>query len=207
MGKRLDWKANLPGIRAMIEAGCTGAEIARKYGISADTCYAGLRKYGLQIKPEATLAARTAACVRMSTDPVLMQRRSRAMAKVMQQPEKREWARQHWADVRARHPDVHLRGCIAGRSPEAMAKRREKALANWARVQSWLPDAWRDEYRRLVRSKGFTAAEAKRIVLDEIEREQAAAARLAGERLRQRAEAMMRGGGRARISPTLEPVA
>ena len=66
------------------------------------------------------------------------------------------------------------------RTPETEAKRIAALVeANKRRRHKWLPDEWRDTYFRMMRNWGYKAAEAKRIILEQMraERERANVAR------------------------------
>jgi len=51
----------------------------------------------------------------------------------------------------------------ANRCKEKLAAHCRSMRSN---VNAWLPDEWRPVYRRMIRSAGYTAAEAKAIILD-----------------------------------------
>lgn len=154
----------------MLAAGQTGADIARHFGIDASAAYNGLKRYGLSIDPEATLKARTASCVVMATRPDIRKRRAEMQRRKMQEPALREKYRQimlarHQADPTLKHRMVE-----ASRAPETNAKRSRKARERWARINSWLPEPFRDQYRHLIKSKNYRADEAKALLLPEIQR-------------------------------------
>lgn len=64
---------------------------------------------------------------------------------------------------------AHGRHLKSLRTPEAEARRAASVIAaNKRRRHAWLPDAYRDEYVRMIQNRRFKAKEAKRIILDQI---------------------------------------
>jgi hypothetical protein len=161
MGKRLRWPDHIEDIRAMLANGQTGAEVARHYGLKLTTCFSGLKRYGLEIDPAATLAARTAAAKAMATRPDIRAKRARAMATIAATPEARERSRQTMFARMANDPGFHARMVAASMTPDALATRKAAIQASWDSRLSWCPPNLRAEYHRLIRSKRMTKQQAR----------------------------------------------
>ena len=168
--KRFRWAPHIDEMRAMLASGKTGADVARHFGLELSACYKGLKRYGLELDPEATLKARTAACVTMATRPDIRAKRARIQKAKMADPVRREKYRQIMLARHAADPTLKLRMVEASRAPDTNAKRSRKARERWAKVQSWLPEPFRQQYRHLIKSKNFRAAEARAMLEPEIKR-------------------------------------
>lgn len=167
---RFRWAPHIDEIRAMLASGKTGADVARHFGIELSACYNGLKRYGLSLDPEATLKARTAACVTMATRPDIRAKRSRIQKAKMAEPERREKYRQIMLARHAADPTLKVRMVEGSRTPDTNAKRSRKARERWARINNWLPEPFRDQYRHLIKSKNLRAAEARAMLEPEIKR-------------------------------------
>lgn len=154
----------------MLASGKTGADVARHFGLELSNTYSGLKRHGLVLDPEATLKARLSACVLMATRPDIRKIRAEKQRKRMRQQEQQEKCRQIMLARHQADPTLKLRMVEASRSPEANAKRSQKAREQWARINSWLPDPFQQQYRHLIKSKNFRADEAKAMLLPEIQR-------------------------------------
>lgn len=185
--------------KARLAEGWLGPDFARHWGISTNAARQRIKQNGLAFCPQALARWRAGAGARLAknpnriaavaaylADPVKIAERTAIVLEANSRPDVR--AKKLAALERARSPDSRAR---AGRSIS------ERALAD-------IPPAYRDEHRRLVKSKRIPAAESRQLISIQVEHDKRKAQQRFAEELRARAEAMRTGGGRARISPTLE---
>ena len=158
--RRFDWLAHLPAITAMLAEGATGAEIARRYGLTLTTTFSGLKRHGLRIDPDSTRAARARQCHKMNADPALSRRRSATQRRIMAQPDRAEAARLHMRRLHEQ-PGFTARAVAAATTLEVNKRRSVSRKAAWERTMAWCPPQFRAEYDRLVYSKGLTSKEAR----------------------------------------------
>jgi hypothetical protein len=86
-------------------------------------------------------------------------------AKAMQRPERLAFLREQmkWVQPLSQTPEV-----LAKTDPAAKGRKRTET------VLGWCPPAYREEYRRLIRSRNVNAAEARKVILDQIRNDRTA---------------------------------
>jgi len=166
---RFRWPENLEEIRAMLADGRTGADIARHFGLSRDTTYNGLKRYGLIIDRAATLEAQRRGAA-WTKAPHVREQRRRVQQALMADPARRERCRQAMLARMQEDPDMHRRLIGKSMTAAALAARKKGCKRRWDARLSWCPPPFRAEYDRLIRKKGLRAAEAKAALAVDIAR-------------------------------------
>lgn len=158
----------------------------RKYHRLERTCSA----CGVEIRDRNTTGQCRTCWLRASnTDPELNLRRIATM-KRQRGPggELHDMVRQRLAAARAKRDPDQLREKGYKLARHMLNGDREKQRRNHIEAMrrtrhQWLPDEWRDTYRAMLRNHGYTAPEAKEIILETIAREKARARNLAKTKL------------------------
>lgn len=111
----------------------------------------------------------------LSADPAVLAKRSASVSRVMRDPAYRRrigaaisaaWAR------RLQDPEKRAAAAEMGRRLQTPENRIKGDRARSQALMGWCPAGYRDEYFRLIRL-GFRAAEARRIVKDQVRAERA----------------------------------
>lgn len=122
-------------------------------------CRAHVSAFNLS-KPEVRARQRAGIKRRHAVDPAFLdalRRRARALG---EDPDINARRTQHFKDAR-----YWEKGVIASSKPEVRARAAKRASATRL---AWCPPEYRDEYRRLIRSKRIPAAEARQIILSSV---------------------------------------
>lgn len=112
-------------------------------------------------KPEVRERQRAGIKHKHATDPAFLndlRRRARALG---EDPDINARRTQHFKDAR-----YWEKGVIASSKPEVRARAAKRASATRL---AWCPPEYRDEYKRLIRTKRIPAVEARKIILSTIE--------------------------------------
>jgi len=149
-------------LRDMVAAGMGYPAIAAAVGRTVTAVRQRGCDLGLRIAPHVVLAQNVAAAHKRSNDPAYKAAHRAGCLTRTRDPEFVEKLRANMRKTRAAYlydPEIKARRCaaIAG----GVGARNEKNMA-------WCPTAHRTEYLRLVRMKGVTAADARRMVEDDI---------------------------------------
>lgn len=152
--------------RALLERmaadGCGARAVAAALGRGLRGVLTYASKHGIRFDREAGYARMATAARVRHADPAFQQKHSKACA--------RSWT----LERRAAQSHIAIENGNGARLkaalqlPEAQARRNAANRARGERQLAWCPKDRLDEYRCLMRTPGIRAAEAKRIVLDDI---------------------------------------
>jgi transcriptional regulator with XRE-family HTH domain len=162
MGGRTWLPEHVETLKAMIAAGCTQLQVAERLGRTEEAVATRCRVLGAH-NPEAARANSAAGVRAVRADPVRGAQIRRKIGAAYD-PDRRAAAADRMRQVNARRQYAPL--------PQERKERiRAGATKFHRRKWAWLPDAYREQYRRI--AKKTCAAEARRLILEQIAADEA----------------------------------